>query len=497
MGIHGVLARCRVLLAFVIISLYFISISCSKKENRSLNLQYDSSIVASSSAKSALLAVVRQSSSGTVEILQHSGFQPPDKISLNVEVPDAPDAEVVLLTFGYDLNDASPTFSEPGKAGAGLSQAAPLGIFHSPMSGSGNLKILESSDSGAKLVSEFSQMIYVDQKFILPDIVPTPTPPETVAPTAPATLFTFLARDSMNAPTGRINLVWTNSTDNVGVTDYYIYRRDISSGEWVYSSNYRGTESTQPPFSDPSARYQDNPSPDYEHYFCYVVRAVDAAGNVSAPSNESCLVASADPSGVKPASDCAGVGGQPKISDCIVTEAEGGMFTGGLTVVSDSSGSPSPMSVGASSFGGLSVWAGTISNFVDFNPSPGASATNFVEYPVPIENAVDQYLWIRFWAPDTSNDAIVIRVLDSSRQTLLDWNRIYPYWGSDTPPLDTFQWRACNGSAQTCGASNVAMKFHPSAVGLIYIQLANAEQNARMDRILITPRSGFTPTQIP
>jgi fibronectin type 3 domain-containing protein len=86
------------------------------------------------------------------------------------------------------------------------------------------------------------------------------TTPDTVAPTVPSGLAA--AAPSSNS----VNLTWTGSTDNVGVTGYKVYR----GGTQI------GTAST--------TNYTDNTVVGSTAY-TYTVSAYDAAGNTSAASN--------------------------------------------------------------------------------------------------------------------------------------------------------------------------------------------------------------------
>ncbi|MFP4024984.1 MAG: GEVED domain-containing protein [Thiohalospira sp.] len=90
--------------------------------------------------------------------------------------------------------------------------------------------------------------------------VTTDTPPDTEAPTAPSNL------SSSNVTENSVDLSWTASTDNVGVTGYDIYK------DGSYLAN---TSSTNYTVTGLSA------STTYEFY----VKAKDAAGNVSTASN--------------------------------------------------------------------------------------------------------------------------------------------------------------------------------------------------------------------
>ncbi|MDC3341113.1 fibronectin type III domain-containing protein [Flavobacteriaceae bacterium] len=85
--------------------------------------------------------------------------------------------------------------------------------------------------------------------------------PDTEVPTAPTNLV------ASNITTSTIDLNWNASTDNIGVVGYYVYQdgvqvSDVTSGTSTTVSGL--TESTQ---------------------YSFYVRAYDAAGNLSEPSN--------------------------------------------------------------------------------------------------------------------------------------------------------------------------------------------------------------------
>src|SRR5206468_1193317 len=89
----------------------------------------------------------------------------------------------------------------------------------------------------------------------------TPAPTlDTTAPSTPAALTGIAANDKA------ITLAWTAATDNVGVTGYSIYR----NGALV-------TTTTATSYADSGLAAATA--------FTYSVRAIDAAGNVSASSN--------------------------------------------------------------------------------------------------------------------------------------------------------------------------------------------------------------------
>ena len=101
-------------------------------------------------------------------------------------------------------------------------------------------------------------------------MVRMPAPSEDIQPpTAPGNL-------SALASTGLVNLTWSASSDNVGVTGYNIHRSTVS-GFVPTSGNKIGQAFTH--------SYNDIAFAVAGTYF-YVVTAQDAKGNVSAPSNE-------------------------------------------------------------------------------------------------------------------------------------------------------------------------------------------------------------------
>ena len=95
------------------------------------------------------------------------------------------------------------------------------------------------------------------------DSPPPPTPSDTTAPSVPGSLI------ANKISTGQIDLSWNVSTDNTGVTGYKIYRN--SAYLTTVTSNSR---------SDTGLTNNTN--------YCYTVSAVDAAGNESGQSNQSC-----------------------------------------------------------------------------------------------------------------------------------------------------------------------------------------------------------------
>jgi predicted phage tail protein len=84
-------------------------------------------------------------------------------------------------------------------------------------------------------------------------------------PTAPANLTAGAAKR-------KINLSWTASTDNVGVTGYQIWRASSAAGPFSQIATTTSTTYTNSGLTSGSTWY-------------YYVNATDAAGNISAASN--------------------------------------------------------------------------------------------------------------------------------------------------------------------------------------------------------------------
>ena len=102
------------------------------------------------------------------------------------------------------------------------------------------------------------------------------TPAETVPPTQPLNLLA-------SAPnSNRVDLVWTASTDNVGVTGYRVYRNGVQVGT-------SGTNA----FSDLTVQGSTS--------YSYHVVAEDAAGNSSASSNTANVTTPGDTTAGPPA----------------------------------------------------------------------------------------------------------------------------------------------------------------------------------------------------
>jgi len=106
---------------------------------------------------------------------------------------------------------------------------------------------------------------------------------DTTAPSVPANLNATAVSSS------QINLSWSASTDNVGVTGYRIYQ--CSGSGCTPSAQIDTTTNTT---------YQ-NSSLSPSTTYCYRVAAYDAAGNVSTQSSSSCATTQAPPDTTPPA----------------------------------------------------------------------------------------------------------------------------------------------------------------------------------------------------
>ncbi len=92
--------------------------------------------------------------------------------------------------------------------------------------------------------------------------------PDTQPPTAPTNLVSTAISNS------QINLSWTASTDNVGVTGYLVYRENPGSSSFVQVGTTNGSTTT---YSDSGLAAGST--------YSYEVQATDAAGNLSPFSN--------------------------------------------------------------------------------------------------------------------------------------------------------------------------------------------------------------------
>ena len=149
----------------------------------------------------------------------------------------------------------------------------------------------------------------------------TPPPPDTQAPTVPTNLGAQAVSSS------QINLTWSASTDNVGVSGYRIYRSGAQIGTatgTTYSSTGLGASTA----------------------YSYTVSAYDAAGNESAKS-----AAVGDTT-----SGSANVPPMGTVSNLSATASGANSVTLSFTEVTDGAGQPAKYDVRFSSSGAL--WGG-------------------------------------------------------------------------------------------------------------------------------------------
>ena len=153
-----------------------------------------------------------------------------------------------IVAYAIGWSNSSATGSACGSASRPVSSSQ---VFHFLLvSVDGNTVTVTPTDSLGRT--------FDSQTYVFPSDIP---PPDTTPPTPPASL----AATAVNS--GRVDLSWSQGTDNVGVTGYQIYR----DGALLTTTPASATS-----YSDTSAvggtTYQ------------YTVRAVDAAGNASNPS---------------------------------------------------------------------------------------------------------------------------------------------------------------------------------------------------------------------
>ena len=153
-----------------------------------------------------------------------------------------------IVAYAIGWSNSKATGSACGSASRPVSSSQ---VFHFLLvSVAGNTVTVTPTDS---LGRSFDSRTYV-----FPADIP---PPEITPPSAPASL------DATAINSGRVNLSWSQATDNVGVTGYKIYR----DGALLTTTLASATS-----YSDTSVAGGTT--------YQYTVRAVDAAGNASDPS---------------------------------------------------------------------------------------------------------------------------------------------------------------------------------------------------------------------
>ena len=182
----------------------------------------------------------------------------------------------------------------------------------------------------------------------------TPIAPDTQPPTAPTNL-------TATASAGQINLSWTASTDNVGVTGYLIEREDPGSSSFTAD------------WDDYEHDVQRHENVLAGNTYSYRVRATDAAGNLSPYSNP-------------PATATAGFGISPHVATLTLTQTQ--QFTANSTGVTWSvdgvaGGSPTTGTITST---GLytapnSIGTHTVKATTSVYPNGDTATVNVTNYP--------------------------------------------------------------------------------------------------------------------
>jgi fibronectin type 3 domain-containing protein len=173
-----------------------------------------------------------------------------------VGTPDAANiASIALIhegavthSFNMDQNYVPLTFSQTS---GGLTVTAPA---NANLATPGYYMLFMVNKNGVPSVAHFVQ-------------IPVPSA-DTTPPTAPTGLAATVSG-------GSANLTWTASTDNVGVTNYNVYRSTVSG--FTPSAANRIAQPTGTSYTDAGLAAGT---------YYYLVTAQDAAGNVSTPSNQ-------------------------------------------------------------------------------------------------------------------------------------------------------------------------------------------------------------------
>jgi hypothetical protein len=190
-------------------------------------------------------------------------------------------------------NPASQTFGISNGGGGSLDWTATTGapwLSLSPATGSGASTVTVNASTGALAAGTYSDSITVtapgaqaSPQTIAVNV--TVTTPDNDPPTAPTNL-------AASASGSTASLSWTGSTDNAGVKQYDVYR-STTDGFTPSTSNRVGTS--------PTASYSDTGLAVGTYY--YRVAAEDAAGNLSAPSNQASAAITSLPTPVYLAGD--------------------------------------------------------------------------------------------------------------------------------------------------------------------------------------------------
>jgi hypothetical protein len=140
--------------------------------------------------------------------------------------------------------------------------------------------ITVNAPANANLATPGIYMLFIVNSNGVPSVAPFVTLPssfdDSIAPTAPTNLVA-------TGNIGTASLTWAGSTDNVGVTNYNIYRSTVSG--FTSSAANRITQTT-------TTSYTDTGISSGTYY--YIVTAQDAQGNTSPASNEASAAVTSD-----------------------------------------------------------------------------------------------------------------------------------------------------------------------------------------------------------
>lgn len=204
---------------------------------------------------------------------------------------------------------------------------------------------------------------------IIERYAPAPAVPDTTAPTAPAHAAATAVSSS------QINVSWSASTDNVGVTSYNVYRNGALIGSAAGTS-----------FSDAGLTASTS--------YSYAVKAKDAAGNESAASSTVSAATLAAGSG-------GATGGTYNVngSTGIYIEAENYTATNGTFV---------------------SAACSACSNGYDMETPNGSGDgnSNYIAYTINVTNGGSFYVHVLSSGVDTSSDSFTVAIDGNSGSQL-------------------------------------------------------------------------------
>ena len=252
--------------------------------------------------------------------------------------------------------------------------------------------------------------------------------PDTQPPTAPSSLI------ATAASTSQINLSWTASTDNVGVTGYFI-ERCAGAG---CTSFFRVAVATGTTYSDTGLGSDST--------FEYRVRSTDGAGNLSAYSNvvSATTLTSGAPSftlSASPGSLSVAPGSQGSstitstlsngFSSAVSLTASG--MPSGTTVSFNPSTIPAPGS--GNSTMTVTVGSGTVGSYTITVTGNGGGIQQTTTVPLTVGTSLISYVQGNYATPQTSQTSVPVKF--SNAQLAGDLNVIAVGWNDSTATVST------------------------------------------------------------